>query len=178
MNRRLAISSSLVITAGIFLIPSCLQDRRKPTIKLRNLDIDAKQEDMLADLMETIIPKTSTPGAKDILSHEFALMMVDDCLSPDDQKQFMRGLNQFESDAKTRFGVSFINCTQEQKTTLLQSIEKKTGIPADELSFYNSTKRLGIQSFTSSQFFLTRIHVYEMVPSRFHGCVPLSKSNL
>jgi hypothetical protein len=178
MDRRLAISSSLVITAGIFLLPSCLQEKRKPSVKLRNLDIDAKQEDFLADLAETIIPKTSTPGAKAILSHEFALLMVDDCYSPDNQKQFIRGLSQFESDTKSRFGASFVNCSPAQKTALLQSMERKTGIPDDELFFYNTMKRLTIQSFTSSQFFLTKIHVYELVPSRFHGCIPLSKANI
>ena len=177
MDRRSAIVSSFAITAGIFLVPSCLQEKRKPSLELQNLAIDSAKEDLLAELSEAIIPKTSTPGAKDLQSHLFALLMVDDCFSPAEQKQFLSGLDLFESNAKTRFGNSFVNCAAAQKTDLLQSMEKKTGIPEDVLFFYNTMKKLTIQSFTTSKFFLTKIHIYEMVPSRWKGCIPLTKSN-
>lgn|ERR1035438_3302570 len=177
MDRRSAIRCSLAVTAGIFLMPSCIQEKKKPSVALKNMDISGDQESLLADLAETIIPKTSTPGAKDISSHLFALMMVDDCYDPDAQKKFVSGLAQFESISKTKFGSSFTKCTQLQKEDLLKAMESKTGISDEALSFYNSMKRLTIQSFTTSQYFLTKIHVYELVPARFHGCVPVTKSN-
>ena len=44
---------------------------------------------MLAELAETIIPKTKNfIGAKDLKAHEFLLTMVDDCMAPEDQKVF------------------------------------------------------------------------------------------
>jgi gluconate 2-dehydrogenase subunit 3-like protein len=177
MDRRSAIRCSLAVAAGIFLVPSCRQEKSKPTIALKNMDISGDQESFLADLAETIIPKTSTPGAKDISSHLFALMMVDDCYDPDAQKKFVAGLAQFETLAKNKFGSSFTKCTQSQKEELLKAMENKTGIPDEALSFYNSMKKLTVQSFTTSQYFLTKIHVYELVPARFHGCVPVTKSN-
>jgi hypothetical protein len=177
MDRRAAIRCSLAVTASILLVPSCLQVKRKPSIVLKNMAISADQESLLADLGETIIPKTSSPGAKDISSHLFALVMVDDCYEPDAQKKFLTGMAEFQSIAITKFGSSFTKCTQTQKEDLLKSMENKTGISEEALSFYNSMKRLTIQSFTTSQYFLTKIHVYELVPGRFHGCVPITKSN-
>jgi hypothetical protein len=153
-----------------------MQERTKSSISLKNINISGDQENLLADLSETIIPKTSCPGAKDISSHLFALMMVDDCYDPDAQKKFVTGLSQFESLAKTKFGSSFSKCTQQQKEELLRAMENKTGIPGESLSFYDAMKKLTIQSFTTSQYYLTKIHVYEMVPSRFHGCVPVTET--
>jgi len=177
MDRRSAIRCSLAVTAGIFLLPSCLQEKRKSTVALKNLDISEEQESLLADLSEAIIPKTSSPGSKDIASHLFALIMVDDCYDPDRQKKFISGLTQFESITKAKFGSLFAKCTQLQKAELLKAMESKTGISEDALSFYNSMKKLTIQSFTTSQYFLTKVHVYELVPARFHGCVSITKSN-
>ena len=30
-----------------------------------------------------------------------------------------------------------------------------------------------LQAFTGSQYYLTKVRVYEMAPGRFHGCVPV-----
>jgi hypothetical protein len=175
MDRRSAIRSCIAVSAGIVLLPSCLQEKRKPSIALKNIFIDGGQEDMLAGLAETIIPRTSTPGAKDISSHLFALMMVDDCFDPAAQKKFMSGLQQFESVVKNKYGSSFSNCAPAQREELLKAMEKKDGAPQDAISFYATVKKLTIQSFASSQYYLTKIHVYELVPSRFHGCFPVTK---
>jgi hypothetical protein len=175
MNRRSAIRSCFAVSAGIFLLPSCVQEKAKPPIALKNIVVNDEQENMLAKLAETIIPKTTTPGAKDISSHLFAMMMVDDCFDPDAQKKFVTGLAEFESLTNSKYGETFGKCTIEQKKGLLSDMENKKAVPEGALSFYQSMKRLTIQSFTSSQYFLTKIHVYELVPSRFHGCFPVPK---
>ncbi len=47
---------------------------------------------MLAELAETILPKTDTPGAKDLAAHLFALKMVDDCYTKTNQEKYMKGM--------------------------------------------------------------------------------------
>ena len=42
--------------------------------------------------------------------------------------------------------------------------------------FYGTVKRLTVQSFTSSQYYLTKVQVFEMIPGRYHGCVPLKNA--
>jgi hypothetical protein len=173
VNRRTALKSFLVISAGAALLPSCLQDQSKSTILLKNFQIDGQQEKLLAELAETIIPATSTPGAKDISAHLFALKMLDDCYSKEDQKKFLKGVQQLEEAAKTTTGQSFIKCTPAQRASLISEIENKAA-PANELDFcYFVMKRQTILAYSSSQFFLTKIRVYELVPGRYHGCVPV-----
>ena len=38
--------------------------------------------------------------------------------------------------------------------------------------FFKTVKGLTIQSYTASEFFMTKVQVYELVPGRYHGCVP------
>ena len=63
----------------------------------RNIPQAEAVEKMLAELAETIIPKTNNfIGAKDLKSHEFALIMMNDCAPPEDQKAFTDGMKAFE----------------------------------------------------------------------------------
>ena len=95
MNRRTAIRTGLIFSAGIAFLPSCLQNN-KTIIALKNITITAEQDKMLAQLSDTIIPKTNFIGAADVKAHEFNLMMVDECYNPEKQKQFVDGLQQFD----------------------------------------------------------------------------------
>ena len=173
MNRRELIRNFLLIYSAASLIPACMQDEKKPSLTLKNLQISGEEEATLESLVETIIPQTDSPGAKALQSHLFVLMMVDECRTPKDQETFKKGFDQFISLAKEKTGTPFRQATAAQRTTFLQAIENKNNIPEEMLSFYSTTKRLTIQSFTSSEYFLTRIQVYDMVPGRWHGCFPL-----
>jgi hypothetical protein len=78
ISRRTVLKQMVFTSAGLLLIPSCMDDRSKASILVKNFSITTDQEAMLAELTESIIPKTSTPGAKDIYAHLFVLKMVDD----------------------------------------------------------------------------------------------------
>ncbi|HWK02888.1 MAG TPA: gluconate 2-dehydrogenase subunit 3 family protein [Puia sp.] len=187
VNRRAALKQFLVISAGAALLPSCLQDQLKATILLKNFQIDGQQEKLLAELAETIIPATSTPGAKDVSAHLFALKMLDDCYSKGDQQKFLKGLQQLDETARTTTGQSFLKCTPAQRDALVSGIENRITAGKGAVSsisgphssvseldfFYSVMKRQTILAYSSSQFFLTKIHVYELVPGRYHGCVPV-----
>lgn len=177
MNRRTAIRNVVIISAGAGLLPSCL-GKDNVSIPLRNISVTGSQEKMLAELAETIIPKTSNfIGAKDLKAHEFMLTMVDDCASPEDQKKFTEGLKAFDKLSHDKFGQLFTSYTAEQKKSLLTDIENKKDIPEDALKFYGTVKRYTLQSFTSSKEFMTDIRKYQMVPgSNFKGCVPVKSA--
>jgi Gluconate 2-dehydrogenase subunit 3 len=177
MNRRQVIRNVLFFSAGAVLIPSCARESRKPSISLTHIKINGDQQQLMESLTETIIPKTKTPGANDLSSQLFVLMMVDDCQNHENQEKFMKGMDQFEALAKKQYGKGFVETNNEQKTAILNKIEGKKDIPDELTAFYALTKRLTIQSFMSSQYFLTKIQVYEMVPGRYHGCVPVKSTS-
>jgi len=174
MNRRTAIRNVVFISAGAGLLPSCMQEN-KNSIPLKNISVTGSQEQMLGELTESILPKTKNfIGAKDIKAHEFVLTMVDDCVSPEDQKKFTDGLKAFDKLSHDKFGQIFTSYTPRQKHSLLTDIENKKDIPEDVLKFYGTVKRYTIQSFTSSKEYMTGIRKYKMVPGyNFKGCVPV-----
>jgi hypothetical protein len=173
LNRRSVIKQFLFVSAGMALIPSCLQDKSKPAVELKNFSISADQEALLAELAETIIPKTTSPGAKDISAHRFALKMMDDCRSKEDQGKFLAGLVAFDKQAEKISGKSFLKQSPEERKAVLQEMEKDKESKDDAAGFYKTMKRFTIQAYSSSEFFLTKVQVYELIPGRYHGCVPV-----
>jgi len=172
IQRREAIKQLFCITAGMALIPSCMNDRSKSGILLSNITISATEEAMLAELCETILPKTSTPGAKDISSHLFVLKMVDDCRKKEDQDRFISGMQAFQERCTSTAGKDFVDSTMDQKNTVLASILADKDEESDLKYFFKTVKGLTVQSYTASEFFMTKVQVYELVPGRYHGCVP------
>ena len=125
MNRRTAIRNVVIITAGAGLLPSC-SNNDKRVISLKNISITGSQEQMLAELTETIIPKTKNfIGAKDLKTHEFVLTMVDDCTSPEEQKKFTDGLKAFDKLSHDKFGQLFTGYTAKQKKNCLLILKVK-----------------------------------------------------
>lgn len=172
IQRREAIKQLFCITAGMALIPSCMNDRSKSGILLSKIIISAAEENMLAELCETILPKTLTPGAKDLSSHLFVLKMVDDCRKKEDQDRFISGMKAFQERCKSSAGKDFVGSTMDQRNTVLASILADKDEESDLKYFFKTVKGLTIQSYTASEFFMTKVQVYELVPGRYHGCVP------
>jgi len=172
-NRRVAIQQLLLIWAGVALLPSCLHNEQKVSIPLKLIRIDPDDENMLAELAETILPKTDTPGAKDLSAHLFALKMVDDCYSKTNQDKYIKGMKDFESFVMKKTGKSFAENGASGRQTIVAELDEQK--PADDgmAFFYQSTKKLTIQAYTTCEYFMTKIRGYKMIPGKFQGCVPL-----
>lgn len=177
MDRRSTLKTLFIISAGAALIPSCLQQEKKSTLSYKNIKVDSNDENLVSELGETIIPKTTTPGAKDVKASAFTLMMVDDCYTPADQDKFVKGMKEFDGYSKKKFNTSFIDASTAQRLDVLKSIEDKKDVPENVSYFLNTTKRLTLQAYTSSEYYLTKVHVYQLVPGKFYGCVPVKKAS-
>lgn len=175
MNRRCAIRQLVTLTGGVLLLHSCMEDRSKGSFLLKNYTLTADQENLLATLAETIVPKTTTPGAKDIYAHQFAMKMLDDCTSEKDRERFLKGLEMFSSAARKATGKAFHQADANAREAFVQELNnRKEEEESDEKFFYKRMKNLTIRAYTSSQFYLTNVQPYELVPSRWSGCVAVS----
>jgi hypothetical protein len=172
ISRRKALKQFVFVTAGLAIIPSCMQDRSKSALLLKKITIGSDDEAMLAELSETIIPKTTSPGAKDISAHLFVLKMVDDCTKKEDQEIFIKGMSEFKVFCKSNVGKDFVKCNAEERKKVLTDLIAKKDEENNLNTFFKTVKRFTIQAYTSSEFFLTKVQVYELVPGRYHGCVP------
>ena len=171
-SRRDTLKQLAFISIGMAIIPSCLSDRSKSSMLLKNLSISPANEAMQPELCEIIIPKTNTPGAKDISAHLFVLTMVDDCANKEQQQTFLKGMEDFNSLCKSTIGKTLVDCDANERAKITEALLaiKEEDTPLKH--FLGMVKGRTIQAYTSSEFYLTKVQVYELVPGRFQGCVP------
>lgn len=81
-------------------------------------------KNLVSEIAEIIIPKTSTPGAKDAGVGPFIEVMLKDCYSSAQQEHFKKGLDALEESSKEQFGKKFLEVTPEQQTALLKKFEQ------------------------------------------------------
>ena len=176
ITRREALRNCLIISIGAALIPSCVQDKNKPLLALKHIELDGNQQKLIADLSETIIPATDTPGAKDTYTHFFVLKMLDDCSTKEQQDDFKKGMKEFESLAKKKLDKPFAESNQQQRQELLSSImdNKNKDVPEDAVNFVKTMKKLTLQGYTTSKYYLTNVKIYKLVPGKFSGCIPVT----
>jgi hypothetical protein len=82
----------------------------------------------------------------------------------------MEEFNQF---CNATSGDGFVDCSLEQRKKIVDEIISKKDEDTELISFFTTVKSLVIQSYTTSQFFLTNVQVYELIPGRYQGCVSI-----
>jgi hypothetical protein len=174
MKRGTAIRAIIFTSAGVALFPSCVSDNAQKAVELSKIKITGEQANILTSLTQTIIPTTDTPGAKEEKTDEYILRMVNDCASPEDQQKFLTGIEQFEKMVKERYGKSFSSLTDVQKKELLTDLEAKKDFPNAVTEFYGHIKGATVQYYTGSEYYMTKVMDYNIIPKRYKGCVSVA----
>ena len=176
MKRRTVFKHLAMASAAAWLLPSCVSDPKKVSIALNKLNISGDEETLLADIADTMIPATETPGARAVGAHLFALVMVDDCLSAEEREKYLKGMRAFEDALKSLTGKSFSSASPGERLEMLTTFEEQMDEASEETKvFYGKTRDYIIQGYASSQHFLTSIKPYELVPGpNYNGCAPVT----
>ncbi len=169
MQRRVALKN-MAAAVGLMSLPTWASGWNKTTVAASTA-LTPGQEALLAEIVETIIPATDTPGAKELGVHQFVQKMVADCFEKKVQEGFTTGLNQVEETAKKNGASSFAALDKAGRAELLKGFEAG-GDPGKE--FYGLVKGLTIRGYMTSEYVMTNLTGYEMVPGRYHGCVPVA----
>jgi hypothetical protein len=182
MNRRVAIRNMALILGSAAVLPACLNDNKgKPIVALKHLKLDADQENLVANLTETILPTTDTPGAKDLGINLFVFKMIDDCFDEKQQDEFMAGLKEFDKAVDEKYGKSFNSLTVAERSAFVNDIEKQSKDPKNKekqrksSGFYWTVKGQTVFGYTTSKYFMTKQIVYELVPGRYNAMFPAKK---
>jgi len=146
----------------------------------------ADQIDLLSEMADHLLPKTATPGAKDVLVHRFIDAFVKDYFGPQDQKAFSDGLAGFDSDCRAKFAAGFTKLTPAQRDEIFRARETEspplqptiwgaqiTDTPAPP-TFYRQFKELAITGYFTSEEVGKHLLNYDPVPGAFHGCQPVT----
>ena len=181
MKRRHAIKSLVTSLGAFWTLPAWANSWTPQSVALSSPFFNVIQEDLLIDIVSTIIPEGEKPGAKSLGVPSFIQKIVVDCFDKKAQEDFKTGLETIEKTAQQAYNQPFIMLTTSQKEGIL-----KNEIPTDsglrggstaentlQKEFFKTVKNLTIQGYTTSEYVMVNYYKYEMAPGHFYGCVPV-----
>jgi Gluconate 2-dehydrogenase subunit 3 len=182
MNRRDAVSAVAILLGGTIVGADMLLTGCKPAGR-KAAGIPMTQDDVafLDEVAETIIPATSTPGAKAAKVGQFMNTMVTDCYTADDQKVFLAGIGKIDDAAQKKYSKGFMELDGTQKHDLLVELdtEAKTAMKnrkdGEAKPYFRMMKELTLLGYFTSKEGATMALRYVPVPGRYEGCIPYKK---
>jgi len=182
MNRREAITAVAWLMGGTLISAEMLVSC---TTKAKDVSDLFKPEQIafLNEVGDTILPTTSTPGAKAANVGEFVAVMVRDCYTPEDQKVFLEGITKLNKASDDKFGKDFMELDAKQRTTLLTALDaeqkehQRSKAPEDPNHYFRMMKELTLLGYFSSEIGATQALRYDPVPGRYDGCMPYKKGD-
>jgi hypothetical protein len=193
MNRRDYIKNTAAVL-GISLVGISMSEIFVSCKKAANLDwkpmfFTKSQAALLAEIAETILPKTKTPGAKEMGVPQFIDKMVQETMDEVSQKSLLEGLESFEDEVKSKYNTDFTSLNADQKKTFLEKLDKekpRSGLSmwgidleknAPRPTFFKIIKGLTLFGFYTSEEIGRNVLVYDPVPGKYIGCMPLNGQN-
>ncbi|MBI1781559.1 MAG: gluconate 2-dehydrogenase subunit 3 family protein [Sphingobacteriales bacterium] len=160
----------------------------------------------LDEVAETIIPATSTPGAKAAQVGEFMKVYVTDCYDADDQKAFLEGVNKLDEACNKMHGHDYLKATPEHRKELLVSLDKEAKTVQDQRKkayddfvkaerakgnilpimdfknpvashYFTLMKQLTLLGFFTSKTGATETLRHIQVPGKYDGALPYKKGD-
>lgn len=158
MNRRHALLGLSAI-AGHALFPEALEAFAKAVAGGDGWNpqlVNAAQGSVLAEAVDTILPATSTPGAKDARVHVFADLVLAKCVPPAGQKTLLAALD--------ALGPSFLTASVGDRQKALRALDE----PA-----FAMLKELTVLGYFTSEIGATQALAYDKVPGGYWGNLDL-----
>jgi|SRR5690606_23522777 hypothetical protein len=191
MNRREALERVALLMGGVISAPTitaflegCTPGSQSESAPFTGFT--DQQLQLVAEIAETIIPATDTPGAKDANVAEFIQLMLKDCYYPKDQKSFLAGLKSISDkgflDATADKRIQLLTEAEEESFQYKDEVAKKRKEAADAnqtfdepgVHFFSLMKELTLLGYFTSEVGATQALDYLPVPGRYEGCVPLT----
>ncbi|MFM9838701.1 MAG: gluconate 2-dehydrogenase subunit 3 family protein [Cyclobacteriaceae bacterium] len=192
MNRREVLQKTALVlgyaVTGPALVGIMNGCKATPELNYKPQFFTEEQAAIISELAEIIMPKTDTPGAKDVGVPAFIDSMLFEVYSKEKQQKFLKGLEEFDEGAKKTFGENFVECKPEEKVAhvkkhhdaALSTSDKKSSwgwwsAAGDDKPFILKIKELTLLGFFTSEPGSTQVLQYNQVPGPFKGCVPLKE---
>jgi hypothetical protein len=144
----------------------------------------------LDDVAETILPETSTPGAKAAHTGAFMALMVTDAYTPRNRQIFREGMQRLEDACTREYAESFVRVRPEQRLALLQRLDAEQNAESDAreaarrsrapaaaapatdapVHFFRLMKELALLGYFTSEVGYRQAMRYIETPGRYDPC--------
>jgi len=189
MERREAIKKTLLALGYTISVPSVIgifdSCKNNSATEWQPQFFSEQQASLISELTETILPKTKTPGAKELKIDHFMDKFIKEVFSKEEQQHFTEGMEAFDKECKQMNDKSFVESSPEQRKNFLAKVEEETaktplsfwGINMQKdpppLPFYRKAKELMLLGYFTSEEIGKKVLQYNPVPGKFVADMPL-----
>ncbi len=180
LKRVSALLGGAALIGGTALWTGCRPGEEKPGAPnaATGPGFSAAEVALLDEVADTILPTTSTPGAKTAQVGAFIALMVTDTYEPADQDIFRAGIKKLNEASQAANQKDFMGASPEQRLALLKTLdqEQKTYQDAkkkdDPNHYFRMMKELSLLGYFTSEIGMNQALRYIETPGRFDPCVP------
>ncbi len=189
MNRREALKNTALFmgyaasaSTIASLVSACKTDSNPKTAETdwKPTFFTADQYATVAELAETLLPRTKTPGAKDVGAPQFIDAILKNCTEEENRKAFTTDLKVFMDRCAKEEGKAYPACDPAKRSALLGQLEEETMaiMEAPNRSedapppFYMTLKSLAMTGYFLSEKIGKEVLRYDPIPGDYQGCIP------
>ena len=192
MNRREVLQRVAWLMGGAVSAPAVLGILNgcsaKPSAGWHPLFLSQEEGAIVEEVADLIVPRTATPGARDVGVPAFIDVILKDAYPAEEQARFISGLKDFDSEAQRAHGKPFLQLQPAQRVSFLQQVhdaaaaaekgQADNDVPVDKRGrpFVLMMKELTLLGFFTSQVGATQVLQYVAVPGGFQACIPVAEA--
>ncbi|MBK9257542.1 MAG: gluconate 2-dehydrogenase subunit 3 family protein [Saprospiraceae bacterium] len=138
--------------------------------------LSQQESTLLAEVCESILPATDTPGAKDALCHRYIDNYFSRLRSEDDQKEFKDGLKIFDEKSKAKYSKAFLALNSNEREEILKALSEDAQNHVKEdhggkPHIFRTIKELTVAGYCTSEIGAKNLLKYDPVPGPYQGCI-------
>ena len=172
MNRRNALKNTAVSIGALGSLPyltTLLQGCGPRKEDYVPVNLTPAQYATVWHVAETILPKTTTPGAGDAGVAPYIDQLFSGFLAEEPMAKLLRKLTQFMEGCQEVHQKSFDALTVEAQTAYLKDQQE------DEESFYHAIRGVVLWGYYTSQVGMQQMN-YQSVPGKYDGCISVDET--
>ncbi len=164
------------------ILQSC---QKQPRLTWQPAILSQEQAGLISSLVDTLLPKTTTPGGLDMKVDIFIDAAIDQLFDEAGQKAIMAEMDAFDAGCREKHGDNFGRLNEQERTEFLKEKERTspkyngkvwgTAVGAQQpVGFYRSMKSMALWGYFSSEEIGKNVLSYDPIPRHYKGCIPLS----
>ena len=189
MDRRAALKKTAVVAGSAALAPSLfslLQScQQQPRLGWEPIFLSIDQAELISTLVDTLLPRTETPGALDMKVDMFIDVVFAKLFDTKGQDKVIAEMDRFDELCTEIFGSKFTELNTTDREEYLKQKESQSGkfngkvwgtAVGDQkpVGFYRTIKSLALWGYFSSEEIGKNVLSYDPIPGEYLGCIPLS----
>ncbi|MEM0993788.1 MAG: gluconate 2-dehydrogenase subunit 3 family protein [Bacteroidota bacterium] len=169
MNRRKALGTIALGSAAVAFLPQCTNKEVLPVFE--HFEVERKLYQLLSHLSQIILPKATLPIETMEPTSEYVLNVIDQCYAPSDRTRFLEGWQAYRDYLNLEVKKSVRRWDEAQVDSVLTNLEQRDAEMDSLAYFYQQTKALTKEHFTTSSYYMTNYLEYKFIPGGYEACV-------